>query len=173
MYLVFIIISYSCGLSNIVVWADNLTRGLTACVSGKGGNWQKSPTGEPAFGAESLKGRRSPPLSACTLCWARNEDTLIFKDLTQFYNSSGFLFQSKLKLSQPGFGPRLTRRQATIPDSLANSAAKAEPANFGDLNCLPGTRPTRASQRFKMKANRNKSKTLTISSQPDADKPNL
>jgi len=71
-------------------------------------------------------------LSDCTLCWARNEDTLIFKDLTQFYNSSGFLFQPKLKLSETDFGPRPTRRQVTIPGLPANSAAKAKPANFGD-----------------------------------------
>jgi len=71
-------------------------------------------------------------LSDCTLCWARNEDTSVFKDLTKFYNQLAFLFQPKRKLSQPGFSPRLTRRQATIPGWPANADAKAEPVNFGD-----------------------------------------
>jgi len=57
---------------------------------------------------------------------------LVFKDLTKFYNQFAFWFQPKFKLSQTDFGPRFTRRQVTIPDSPANSAAKAKPVNFGD-----------------------------------------
>jgi len=41
---------------------------IAAGFSGKGGTWQEKA--KPAFGAESLKGRRIPPV-ACRLGWAR------------------------------------------------------------------------------------------------------
>jgi len=97
--------------------------------AGFGGKNHQTPN--PPLGLNPQKCGQSPHLSACTLCWARNEDTLIFKDLTKFYNQLAFLFQPKFKLSQPGFGPRFTRRQVTIPGLPANADAKPKPANFG------------------------------------------
>jgi len=67
-----------------------------------------------------------------TLCWARNKDFSFFKDLTKFYNQFAFWFQPKRKLSETDFGPKPTRRQATIPDSPAKPDEKPKPVNFGD-----------------------------------------